>query len=101
MALGKVLGGSWASNGPLQGLGRLLGSSWRVLVGLLGALGPSKGLLEGPAKLRGPLEGILGRSWDALGELLGRLVGRHRSLNISRRVMIDFCYFFLQKPWFS
>ena len=47
MALGKVLGGSWASNGPLQGLGKLLGSSWRVLVGLLRgsweALGPSCG----------------------------------------------------------
>ena len=75
MALGKVLVGSWASNGPLQGLGRLLGSSWKDLGRLLGALGPSQGLLETPAKLRGASRGtlgaLLGRSGGALGPSCG------------------------------
>ena len=63
------------SKGPLEGLGRLLGSSWGALGRLLGALGPSKELLEGLGRL-------LGGSWGALGGLLGgswELFGASRS----------------------
>ena len=51
------MGRSWGALGPskepLEGLGRLLRSSWGVLGKLLGVLGPSKELVEGLARLLG------------------------------------------------
>ena len=59
--MGRSWGALGPSKGPVEGLGRLLGSSWGALGRLLGALGPSKGLLDGLARLWGTSSGALGR----------------------------------------
>ena len=88
--MGRSWGALGPSKGPLEGLGRLLGSSWGALGRLLGALAPSKGFLEGLGRL-------LGGSWGALGGLLGRLVGPYRNMIFSRWAKIDFYKILLQK----
>ena len=62
-ALGRLLGGSWASPGSKAPLGSLLAASWAALGRFLRRLGR-----------------LLGGSWAVLGTKLGRLGGSWRHL---------------------